>query len=101
MTVDGKPMKYWKPFYDVCTWIVSMGLLNMLVPCFDLLHVPKIMHVWREIYYCHFIMIAIGGIAYFTAKPYLISIQKKRIAKASSKKSEVVIDSLDIKQKAD
>lgn len=81
MTPDGKqPIKYWKSFYDVCTWFVSMGLLNMMVPCFDLLHIPKIMHVWREINFCHFIIMAVGGAIYFTAKPFLISIQKKRVA---------------------
>lgn len=82
MSPDGtQPIRYWKSFYDVCTWVVSMGLLNMMVPCFDLLHVPKIMHVWREIYFCHFIIVAIGGAIYFSAKPFLISVQKKRVAR--------------------
>jgi lysophospholipid acyltransferase len=104
LTVDLKPKKYYKTFYDVCTWIASMGLLNMLVPCFDLLHVPKILQVWREIYYCHFIIIAIGGIIFFTSKPYLISIQKQRIRKyeqleKSKEKDEVLlVESLDVKK---
>lgn len=93
--MEQKPKKYWKTCYDVCTCIASMGLLNMLVPCFDLLHVPKIMHVWREIYYCHFIIIAVGGIIYFTSKPYLLSIQKKRMIAPEIQ----VVDSLGIKQK--
>lgn len=104
LTVDLKPKKYYKQVYDVCTFIASMGLLNMLVPCFDLLHVPKIMQVWREIYYCHFIIMAIGGITFYTSKPYLISIQKKRIRayeQAEKKKdSEVLfVDSLNVTKK--
>lgn len=86
-----------KTCYDVSTCIASMGLLNMLVPCFDLLHVSKIMHVWREIYYCHFFIIAVGIAAYFIAKPTLITMQKKRIKISEAQ----VVDTLGIKQKGD
>lgn len=48
-----------------------MGLLNMLVPCFDLLHVSLILQVWREVYYCHFIMIIFGTAIFYTVKPIL------------------------------
>ncbi|KAL7312664.1 Lysophospholipid acyltransferase [Mucor circinelloides] len=78
LTADQKPKKI-KRVYDVCTWIASMGLLNMLVPCFDLLHIPLILQVWREIYYCHYIVIALGGVIFYTAKPYLIQLQKKKL----------------------
>ncbi|KAI9250697.1 MBOAT, membrane-bound O-acyltransferase family-domain-containing protein [Helicostylum pulchrum] len=90
--------KYVKFFYDVCTCIASMGLLNMLVPCFDLLHVPKIMHVWREIYYCHFILIAIGSVTYFALKPWLLSIQKKGDIVEKKVEKVDVVDSLSIKK---
>lgn len=78
LTADQKPKKI-KRVYDVCTWIASMGLLNMLVPCFDLLHIPLILQVWREVYYCHYIVIALGGVIFYTAKPYLIQLQKKKL----------------------
>lgn len=81
LTVDGTPKRYWKTFYDVCTWATSFGLLNMLVPCFDLLYVSRILHIWRQIYYCHFIVIAIGTGFFYALKPSLRQIQKKRVEK--------------------
>lgn len=78
LTQDQKPKKI-KRVYDVCTWIASIGLLNMLVPCFDLLHVLLILQVWREIYYCHYIVIALGGVIFYIIKPYLIQLQKKKM----------------------
>lgn len=90
--------KYVKLFYDVCTCVASMGLLNMLVPCFDLLHVPKIMHVWREIYHCHFILIAMGSATYFALKPWLLSIQKKGNIAEKRVEQVDVVDSLSIKK---
>lgn len=64
-TKDGaKPVM--KPLYDIATWVASMGTLNMLVPCFDLLHIGKIMHVWRQVYYCHFIAIAVFSLLFYT-----------------------------------
>lgn len=79
LTVDGQPIKYWKSLYDVSTWVVSMGLLNMLVPCFDLLYIPKVMHIWRQVYYCHFIFVAVGCAFFFVSKPYLKAVQKRRV----------------------
>ncbi|RCH97814.1 lysophospholipid acyltransferase [Rhizopus azygosporus] len=81
LTVDGTPKRYWKTFYDVCTWATSFGLLNMLVPCFDLLYVSRILHIWRQIYYCHFIVIVIGTGFFYALKPSLRQIQKKRVEK--------------------
>lgn len=78
LTPDQKPKKT-KRVYDVCTWIASMGLLNMLVPCFDLLHVPLILQVWREIYYCHYIVIALGGVIFYVARPHLMRLQKQKL----------------------
>ncbi|OAD04733.1 hypothetical protein MUCCIDRAFT_155692 [Mucor lusitanicus CBS 277.49] len=78
LTADQKPKKI-KRVYDVCTWIASMGLLNMLVPCFDLLHIPLILQVWREIYYCHYIIIALGGVIFYLAKPRLLQLQKQKL----------------------
>ncbi|KAI7903072.1 MBOAT, membrane-bound O-acyltransferase family-domain-containing protein [Cokeromyces recurvatus] len=74
-----RPIPYWKTFYDICTWLASIGFLNMLVPCFDLLYVSRIMHVWRQIYYCHFILMAVGSVLFLILKPFLLSIQKKRL----------------------
>ncbi|KAI8643671.1 MBOAT, membrane-bound O-acyltransferase family-domain-containing protein [Parasitella parasitica] len=75
---DQQP-KLIKRVYDISTCIASMGLLNMLVPCFDLLHVSLILQVWREVFYCHFIVIILGGIIFSIAKPYLIQLQRERL----------------------
>ena len=81
LTVDGEPIPYWKTVYDVSTWAVSWFLINMLAPCFDLLHVPKIMYLWQQVYYCHFIVVAVGALLFYTLQPWLMSIQKKRLTK--------------------
>lgn len=69
--------KIWKPVYDVCTWLASMGVLNMFVPCFDLLHVPLILQVWREIYYSQFIVVFAGVLLFFVMKPTLQKLKKE------------------------
>ncbi|KAI8346158.1 MBOAT, membrane-bound O-acyltransferase family-domain-containing protein [Blakeslea trispora] len=79
LTVDGKPMPYWKTAYDIATWIVSMGILNMFVPCFDLLLISRILHVWRSIYFCHFFLILFAFAAFPFIQPRLLAMQKKRL----------------------
>jgi lysophospholipid acyltransferase len=63
----------------------------MLVPCFDLLYIPKVMHIWRQVYYCHFVFVAAGCVLFFALKPYLRSIQKRRVKVGQ-------VDSLQVKK---
>lgn len=63
--------KTYKSFYDMSTWLVSMGLMNMFTPCFDLLHLPLILEVWYEVYYCHYIFIFFGTLLFLSLKPSL------------------------------
>lgn len=89
LTVDGHPKRYLKPCYDISTWLVTMGTLNMLVPCFDLLYIPRIMQVWRQIYYSHFLIVAAGTIILHTLKPTLKRLQKKRVERYEQKQKLV------------
>lgn len=84
-----------KPVYDVATWIFSMGLLNMLVPCFDLLHVPLILEVWRGIYYCHFIIIFIGTLLFYCARPLLVAKQQQKDI-VKEKSIDDIVESLEV-----
>ncbi|KAI8083331.1 membrane bound O-acyl transferase [Gilbertella persicaria] len=77
LTAQGEPVPCWKSAYDVSTWLVSMGLLNMMVPCFDLLYVSRILHVWHQVYYCHFIVIGVGILVFQLIRPCLIKKNKK------------------------
>ncbi|OBZ88328.1 Lysophospholipid acyltransferase [Choanephora cucurbitarum] len=79
LTIDGQPIPYWKSAYDVVTWIASMSILNMLVPCFDLLLISRILHIWRSIYFCHFAVILSAFVAFPLIQPHLVAIQKKRL----------------------
>ncbi|KAI9478450.1 MAG: MBOAT, membrane-bound O-acyltransferase family-domain-containing protein [Benjaminiella poitrasii] len=94
--VDQTPIRYWKAFYDVCTWIASIGFLNMLVPCFDLLYVTRIMYVWRQVYYCHFILMVVGSLLFWVMKPQLLRLQKKRL---SAMQQQQEVDSLGVKKR--
>ncbi|KAG0768655.1 hypothetical protein G6F62_007295 [Rhizopus arrhizus] len=89
LTVDGHPKRYLKPCYDISTWLVTMGTLNMLVPCFDLLYIPRIMQVWRQIYYSHFLIVAAGTIILHALKPTLKRLQKKRVERYEQKQKLV------------
>ncbi|KAG1453936.1 hypothetical protein G6F56_007442 [Rhizopus delemar] len=87
LTVDGQPKKYLKSGYDVCTWVVTMGSLNMLVPCFDLLYISRIMQVWQHVYYCHFLAVAVGTAFFWVFKPTLRRLQRKRIERHQQEKA--------------
>ncbi|KAI8979241.1 MBOAT, membrane-bound O-acyltransferase family-domain-containing protein [Mycotypha africana] len=80
---EQQPITYRKTIYDFFSWFLSLGFLNMMVPCFDLLYISRILVVWREVYYCHLIIAALAIAVFFTVlKPRCQAIQKRRVLNA-------------------
>ncbi|KAI9261139.1 MBOAT, membrane-bound O-acyltransferase family-domain-containing protein [Sporodiniella umbellata] len=81
MNIDGQPNTYLKPVYNVCTWAVTMGILNLLVPCFDVPSLKTVYVIWYRINFIHLKVIAAGTAVLILLMPVTSYIQKKRLEK--------------------
>lgn len=89
-----------KKLYDMAGVFITVSCLNLTCASFFLLESPKYMSAFRSVYNYHYIAILIGGGALMVAKPTLIALQKKRVARYQQDKQQQAdqVDGLEVKQ---
>ncbi|KAG0191069.1 lysophospholipid acyltransferase [Apophysomyces sp. BC1034] len=82
-TPDGKePLPFWNTAYNTVGWIMTMGIMNILIAPFDVLYVARTMHIWRGVYLFHFWFYLAALTLWYVSHPLLFAWQKRRMEKA-------------------
>lgn len=89
-----------KKVYDIAGVFITVTCLNLTCASFFLLESHKYMSAFRSVYNYHYIAILVGGGALMVAKPTLIALQKKRVARYQQDKQQQAdqVDGLEVKQ---